>query len=54
MNIIIDISRDDEGGFLYSFFTETEDGRLTLVGSGQENTLDAVFQNLQSLTERTI
>lgn len=61
MNIIIEISPDPDGpdGYLYSLYTEQMNAKIgvvemTLIGSGQEDTLEGVFVNLQSLTERTI
>lgn len=61
MNIIIDISPDPDvpSGYLYALYTEQTNAKIgevetTLIGSGQEDTLEGVFVNLQSLTERTI
>lgn len=58
MFISIDITPNPDhegGGFLYSLYLVKGEGAdLQLIASGHESNLKAVFNDLQSVTERTL
>lgn len=44
---------EEGGGFLYSVYIDNGE-TLTLIGSGQHDSLPDLFNKIQSLTERTM
>ena len=53
MNINIQIDRTDEG-VMYAVMTESDDGEVIMIGSGQNDDIASVLAVIKQLVERTL